>query len=113
MLKYFVLSIFFSFFIISCSTIHYKSRGSVPVYLSNETNHSKEVEIKGTREFFLGGFIPYHHDVLLDEEVSRAGYSSLAKISIDDTNTIKNMLISFGTLGFYCPRQYIIKGFSK
>lgn len=113
MLKHFVLLIILSSFFSSCSTIRFRSRGSIPLSFNSETGNSKEVEIKGSKEFYLGGFIPYHHDVFLDEEISKAGYTTLSKISLDDTNTLKNMLISVGTLGFYCPRQYIIKGLTK
>lgn len=113
MLKHFVLSILFSIFFLSCSTIHFKSRGSIPLNFSPESGSLKEVEIKGTKEFYLGGFIPYRHDIFIDEEVAKAGYSNLSKINIDATNTVGNMLISVVTLGFYCPRQYVIKGFTK
>lgn len=97
----------------NCSTILFRSRGRTPISLTNEIGQTKEVEIRGSKDFFLGGFIPYRHDVFIDEEVSKAGFPTLSKLSIDDTNTLKNMVISVATLGFYCPRQYVIKGLSK
>lgn len=113
MSKLFVLFLFSCCFFTSCSTIRFRSKGSIPLNFSSEAGATKEVAVKGSKEFFLGGFIPYHHDVFIDDEVYKAGHSNLSKVMIDDTNSLKNMAISFVTLGFYCPREYVIKGFTK
>lgn len=96
-----------------CSTIHYRSRNRVPVQLDHNPKHNKITEIKGSEEFYLGGFIPRYQEVFIDEVVGKAGYKGMSKITIEDRSTFFNMLISVCTLGFYTPRDYVIRGFTE
>jgi hypothetical protein len=96
----------------ACSEIHYRSKNSIPLSFKHNSDHKRFVKIKGSQEFFLGGFIPHHQDVFLDEEVHKAGVQTLSKMEVEDHHRFVNYLIATLTLGFYTPRDYVITGFT-
>lgn len=96
-----------------CTTIHYRSKNSVPVSFEGNPAHRKEVSITGQRNFYFWGISPDHEEVYLDEEVRKAGYDGLSKLIIYEHKNPQQNLISFLTLGFYLPRGYTIMGFTS
>lgn len=97
---------------VSCTTIHFRSNGSLPVSFEGNPAHKKQVEIVGQRHFYFWGIEPDHHEVFVDEEVRNAGYNGLSKTIIYEQKNPQDILISFLTLGFYMPRAWTITGFT-
>lgn len=97
----------------SCTTIHYRSKNSVPVSFEGNPKHQKEITITGHRHFYFWGIEPDEHEVLIDEEVRKAGYDGISKLIIYEHKNPQDILISFLTLGFYLPRGYTITGFAS
>lgn len=96
-----------------CTTIHFRSKNSVPVTFEGNPNHRKEVSIVGHRDFYFWGVEPEHHEVYIDEEVRRAGYNGMSKLIVYEHKNPQDILISFLTLGIYMPRGYTITGFTS
>ncbi len=111
-MKYISLFVF-SALLSSCTTIHFRSRNSVPVTFDGNPAHRKEVSITGQKNFYFWGISPEHEEVFLDEEVRKAGYDGLSKLIIYEQKNPQQNLISFLTLGFYLPRGYTITGFTS
>ena len=107
-----ILFLFLIFLTSACSEIHYRSKNSIPLSFKHNSDHKRFVKIKGSQEFFLGGFIPHHQDVFIDEEVHKAGVETLSKMEVEDHHRFVNYLIATLTLGFYTPRDYVITGFT-
>lgn len=107
------ISLFFILALTSCTTIHFRSNQSIPVSFEGNPKHQKEVSITGHRYFYFWGIEPEHHEVLIDEEVRKAGYDGISKVIIYENKSSQDNLISFLTLGFYLPRAYTITGFTS
>jgi hypothetical protein len=113
-LKYMkILSLFFLVAFAGCTTIHYRSKNTIPVSFEGNSKHQKEVFIEGHRHFYFWGVEPEHHEVFIDEEVRKAGYDGISKLVIYEQKNPQDTLISFLTLGFYLPRGYTITGFAS
>lgn len=97
----------------SCTTIHFRSKGEVPVSFEGNPKHRKEVSIVGQRDFYFWGIEPEEQIVFLDEEVRKAGYDGISKVIIYEQKNPQDMLISFLTFGLYLPRGYTITGFTS
>ena len=97
----------------SCTTIHYKSKNSIPVSFEGNPKHQKEVSIVGHRHFYFWGVEPEEHVVLIDEEVRKAGYDGISKLIIYEHKNPQDILVSFLTLGLFLPRGYTITGFTS
>lgn len=108
-----LLGLVFLFSAVSCTTIHFRSNGSVPVTFEGNASHRKEVEISGHRHFYFWGVEPDHHEVYIDEEVRNAGYNGLSKAIIYEQKSPQDILISFLTFGLYMPRAWTITGFTS
>lgn len=104
---------FMATLMVSCTTIHYRSKNTVPVTFEGNPAHRKEVTITGQKNFYFWGISPEHQTVYLDEEVRKAGYDGLSKLIIYEQKNPQQNLISFLTLGFYLPRGYTITGFAS
>ncbi|MFZ4715148.1 MAG: Bor/Iss family lipoprotein [Bacteriovoracaceae bacterium] len=107
-----LISLLTTFLLTGCSAIHYRSKNSIPLDFKHNPDHKHFVKVKGKQEFFLGGFIPHHQDVFVDEEVYKAGYQTLSKLEVEDHHRFVNYLIAIVTLGFYTPRDYVITGYT-
>ncbi len=111
-LEYMKLSLlFFLIAITSCTTIHYRSKNSIPIVFEGNPKHQKEVSIVGHRDFYFWGIEPEKHEVFIDEEVRNAGHDSISKLIIYEQKNPQDTLISFLTFGFYIPRGYTITGY--
>jgi len=97
---------------VSCTTIHFRSNGNVPVTFEGNPSHKKEVEIVGQKHFYFWGVEPESHVVYIDEELKNAGYNGLSKAIIYEHKNPQDILISFLTFGLYMPRGWTITGFT-
>jgi hypothetical protein len=99
--------------LVSCTTIHFRSKGSLPVSFEGNPKHRKEISLVGHRHFYFWGLEPDEHEVFIDEELRKAGHRSLSKAIIYEQKNPQDILISFLTFGLYMPRGYTISGFTS
>lgn len=97
----------------SCTTIHFRSKNTIPVTFDGNPKHQKEVSIVGHRDFLFWGLEPEEHEVFIDEEVRKAGYDGISKLIVYEQKNPQDILISFLTFGLYLPRGYTITGFTS
>ena len=100
-------------FLVSCSTIHFRSNNSVPVTFEGNGHHQKKIEISQKRDFYFWGVEPEHHNVYVDEEVKKAGYNSISKVIIYEHKHPWDIVIKFLTFGIYMPTGFTITGFTS
>jgi hypothetical protein len=98
---------------LSCTTIHFRSKNSVPVQFEGNADQTTEVTITGKRDFYFWGLDPEHHEVFVDEVVRKSGYDGLSKLIIYEKKSPQEILISFLTFGIYLPRSFTITGFTN
>lgn len=96
-----------------CTTIHFRSKNSIPVGFEGNPKHQKEVSIVGHRHFYFWGVNPDEEIVYVDDEVRKAGYDGLSKMIIYENKDPQDILISFLTFGLYLPRAFTITGFTS
>lgn len=106
-----ILSLLILIAVTGCTTIHFRSKNTVPVTFDGNPKQQKEVEIVGHSHFYFWGIEPEHHEVFIDEEVRKAGYDGISKLVIYEQKNPQDILISFLTLGLYLPRGYTISGY--
>ncbi|MCO4793954.1 MAG: hypothetical protein KC493_09590 [Bacteriovoracaceae bacterium] len=106
------LLVIFIGLISSCTTVHYRSSGKMEVTLAARDKHEHRVEAIGHKEFYLWGKIPNDdHTVMLDKVLWNQGLVSAASLNITEYQTLKDMLVSWITLGMYIPIRYKIVAF--
>lgn len=108
-----IISLFLLVIVSSCTTIHFRSKNSIPVTFEGNPKDQKEVSIIGHRHFYFWGAEPSEHVVYIDEEVRKAGYDGISKVIIYEQKNPQDILISFLTLGLYLPRGFTITGFTS
>jgi hypothetical protein len=108
-----IISLLCLSFLVSCSTIHFRSNHTIPVTLEGNPLHQKKVEISGKRDFYFWGTDPDYSVVFVDEEVKRAGYPALSKVIMYESKEPSNILVSFLTFGIYMPTGWTITGFTE
>ncbi|WP_408095405.1 hypothetical protein ACJVC5_10215 [Peredibacter sp. HCB2-198] len=106
-------SLFLLVMVASCTTIHFRSKNTIPVSFEGNPKHQKEVSITGKRDFYFWGVEPEEHEVFIDEEVRKAGYDGMSKLIIYEQKNPQDILISFLTLGLYLPRGFTITGYTS
>lgn len=97
----------------SCTTIHFRSKNTIPVSFEGNPKHRKEISVVGHRSFYFWGLEPDEHEVFVDEEVRKAGHDGISKVVIYEQKNPQDILISFLTFGLYLPRGFTITGFSS
>lgn len=95
----------------SCTTIHYRSSGLIATSFSPKEGHIHNTKVEGKKEFYLWGFLPKEHVVLVDKEMSRAGLISAANITIEEYQTTTDKVWTWISLGLFIPRTYKVRGF--
>lgn len=108
-----ILNLVLFFAVTGCTTIHFRSKNSVPVTFDGNPKQQKEVSIVGHRHFYFWGIEPDEQVVYIDEEVRKAGYDGLSKLIVYEQKNPQDILISFLTLGLYLPRGFTITGFAS
>lgn len=89
------------------------SNDTIPVVFEKRENHTRDISVKATREFYLWGLFPTTHELSLDEEFFQQGYRSISEVRIDEEKTGKDLAWTFFTLGFYVPKTYVLTGKTK
>jgi hypothetical protein len=97
----------------SCTTIHFRSKGTLPVSFEGNPMNQKEVSIIGHRDFYFWGVEPAQHEVFIDDEIRKAGHDGISKVIIYEHKNPQDILISFLTFGIYMPRGFTITGFTS
>ena len=105
--------LFFSLLLTSCATVHFRSNNTIPVTFEGNGAHQKEIMIEGDKNFYWWGTNPEYHEVFVDEEIKKAGYTSLSKAIIYEQKDPQDILVSFLTFGIYIPRGWTITGFTE
>ncbi len=100
----------FTALLVSCSSLHFKSTGRIPVSLTPQREHTKKVSFKVKKDFYLWGMIPKQHEVNVDEVYSEQGYNSIAEVRFYEDRDFWDTALSIATLGLYIPRTYIFEG---
>jgi len=108
-----ILGLLFLLSAVSCTTIHFRSNNTIPVSFEGNPKHPKEIFVTGHRNFYFWGVNPEYHEVIIDEEVRKAGYEGISKVIIYEQKNPQDILISFLTFGIYMPRAWTITGFSS
>ena len=107
-------SVLIFFFIFqSCTTVHFRSSGQIPIHLSPKKGHGSIQEFHGEKKFYLWGLLPQNHTVDVSEVARNLGYSSSANIFISEYQTIPNFFITMLSLGMYIPRNYSVKAYGE
>lgn len=100
--------LFFAF--CSCSTTYIKSQNKIPVTFENKAEHPKDVKVSVTKEFFLWGLIPSHHEIDVDEQLGNKGYESVSDLVVTQKNQRSDVIWTLVTFGMYYPQSYEIQG---
>ena len=108
-----LIFILFTCLLSSCTTIYFRSKGSVPISYSGNPDEQQEVVIERKKDFYFWGTEPESHTVYIDEVVKEEGYSSLSKVIVYKRQDPQDTLIKFLTFGIYVPTGYTIMGFTK
>jgi hypothetical protein len=108
-----LLSLIFISSLFGCTTIHFRSKNTIPVSFDGDPKEQHEVTITGKRNFYWWGLDPEHQEVFVDEVVRHAGYEGLSKLIIYEKKTPQEVLISFLTFGIYLPHSFSITGYTN
>lgn len=109
-MKYLFFTIF-AFSIVGCSTIHYRSKGEIPVYFSSNRSYTQPFRIAGSTDFYFWGQYPESQIIYLDQEAKKEGWSGISKLVIHEYVTFQDWFYSVISLGLYTPRHYKISGY--
>jgi hypothetical protein len=97
-------------FVTSCSSLHFKSHGNIPVLMGHHEEADTLFEIRSHRDFYLWGYYPNNHFVYLDEELASEGAvdAVIVKFGLDDRKYWNSLLYQILTFGMYQPVYYFI-----
>lgn len=90
----------------SCTTISFKGKGLIPLYLTERPDHQKYVEVKGHKEFYLWGLVGPDTEVFMDEEIYDQGFISAANVTVQEYQDLGHFLSALFSFGFYIPKDY-------
>lgn len=105
-----LFSILCLFLIIGCSSISFTSQDTVPVVFGKKENHTRDISLKVTKEFYLWGLFPDSHKLRVDKEFGERGHDSIAEFEIEEKSVGRDIAWAVFTLGFYMPKSYVLKG---
>ncbi len=95
----------------SCSTIEYRSRGTIPVFISPRPKHHVKVEASGTLKFYLCGLIPQKQVVNVDKDLSDTGIMSATQLELYEFIRPEDLFWSLLTFGVYTPKSYRLSAY--
>lgn len=96
-------------FLISCSTIKFKSSHTIPVSFDVRDFQTKSVSIEVFKAFYMWGLVPGEQVVELDQLFRKKGFDSVSSIEIKETKRTNKMIWMILTLGMYYPEYYTIE----
>lgn len=111
--KLLLSSLIFSILMSSCTTIHYRSRGHIPVFYSGKREHRKEFTHSENLEFYFWGLYPKSHVIYLDDVGKTHGMEAISKFEIEEFSTTGDFFKSIFSLGMFIPRRLKISGYGK
>lgn len=94
-----------------CTQMTFKSKGLIPLYMTQRVNHKHYREIKGVKEFYLWGLVGPDPSVYMDELFYEQGLLSVANITVQEFKRPWDFWKSFLSLGFYVPKNFKVSGF--
>ncbi|MEX0798551.1 MAG: hypothetical protein WEB87_03545 [Bacteriovoracaceae bacterium] len=95
---------------ISCSTVRLSSETLIPVVFESKEDHTRDISIEVTRDFYLWGLYPDTHEIKVDKAFANKGFDSVAEMKIEDHSNKYDMAWALLTFGFYMPKSYVLKG---
>jgi len=97
-------------FLVSCSSLHFKSNGTIVVAVGHNEKIENIFEVRSQRDFYLWGLYPTNYDILIDQELAQLGasYAVLLKIGLDDKKYWTSLGYQILTFGMYQPVYYSI-----
>jgi hypothetical protein len=90
----------------ACTTVHFRSKGQIPVYIGPTDAHVVRRHVIGQIEFYMWGLIPRSHFVLVDELIMDEGFVSAANVASYEYQTFWDLFFSVASLGIYIPKHY-------
>ena len=100
------LSYLFLFFLISCSSVQYKSKDVIDVFMGHHPEHKTQFLATGEVEFFLWGFYPGVQTVWIDHKFKDLGAVEVSLKRIEEYQTIKDSLYTIFSFGLYKSLHY-------
>ena len=101
------------FSVIGCSSIRFTSYDTIPVVFEKREDHTRDISIKVSKEFYLWGLFPGTRELRIDKEFVDRGYDSIAEVEIEEDRQARDIAWTLFTLGFYTPKSYVLKGKTK
>lgn len=101
-------NLFILFFLISCSSIRFKSTQNISSTFDVREFQTKKVSVKISKQFYLWGLVPGEQVVEIDKLFKAKGYDSVSSIQIYESDEVKKSIWMFITLGMYYPQSFEI-----
>ncbi len=101
-----LISLLTALILSGCTSISFKGKGLIPVYLTPRADHQKLVEAHGHKEFYLWGLIGPDRDVFVDELLYDKGLISAAGLSVHEYQSTGSFMKALFSFGFYIPKEY-------
>ncbi len=90
----------------ACSTMEFNSTGREAFKVSSNGIFETKVTVEETKEFFFWGMVPEYAEFDLQDEMKGQGYDNPTDVTIEQRYTLKDIVLTFITLGLYCPVTY-------
>ena len=94
------------FFLLSCSSIEYKSLDVINVYMGHHPEFEDSFEVEGKIEFYLWGMYTGTQTVLIDHELKNLGAIEASLDKIEEYQTTQDFLFTLFTFGLYKSVHY-------
>lgn len=107
-MKNFLIVSFLIIFTSSCSTVEFNTSGTETFYVASRPGSERRVEVTKTKEFFFWGLVPSKENFNFLEEAKGYGVDRPSYVSVEQRYSLKDVVLTFLTLGVYCPTTYSI-----
>lgn len=97
-------------FLMSCSTVHFKSSNESKVHFDYDLNQDKEIVIEVEKKFYLWGAFPNQHELFLDKIFKQKGFDYVSDLRIEEIETARKAAWMIGTFGMYYPMKFKLIG---
>lgn len=97
-------------FLLSCSSIKFKSSDIIPVSLEENENHKLEITERVSRPFYLWGILPGQHVVEVDKVFESKGHVQVSDLEIIEVEQKRKFLWMVLSLGLYYPQTFHLVG---
>ena len=90
----------------ACSTMEFNSTGKEIFKVSSNGSFETKISVEVTKEFFFWGLAPKYAEFDLQDEMKGQDYNNPTNVTIEQRYTLKDIVLTFITLGLYCPVTY-------